>query len=220
MIVFDFDGVLADTPRVKTRAYYDIFATFEGSGSIVDETLSLPETGDRFVKIRRIVGELIEQEIMKTSAGVDDPVSFYADRYNDICEEYASTCREIPGAAIALESLSTRYPLYINSATPLEPLTRILRRRGWMAYINTVFGSSGSKAEVLGTILKRERIEAGDLLYIGDQESDQVSAHEIGCHFLGVTYSEEAFSFPPDCAVDNLIGLSDRIPSLELSKAS
>ena len=149
----------------------------------------------------------IEKEIMETSEGVDELVSLYAERYNDICEEYASRCPEIPGAAIALENLSTRYPFYINSATPSELLTRILRRRGWMPYVSAVFGRAGSKAEVLGTILKRERIYAGDLLYVGDQELDQVGADEIGCHFLGVTYSEEAFSFPQDRAVDHLIGL-------------
>ena len=81
-----------------------------------------------------------------------------------------------------------------------------------MAYFRAVFGSSCSKAEVLGTILEREKINAGDLLYIGDQELDQVGAHEIGCHFLGVTFSEEAFSFAPSCSVDNLMGLSDRDP--------
>lgn len=56
--------------------------------------------------------------------------------------------------------------------------------------------------------------------YHQDQELDQVGAHEIGCHFLGVTFSEEAFSFAPSCSVDNLMGLSDRIPSLELGMAS
>ena len=59
----------------------------------------------------------------------------------------------MPGATETLDELSDKgLLLFINSATPVEPLRRILQLRNWTHFFREVYGVEASKAENLEEI--------------------------------------------------------------------
>jgi phosphoglycolate phosphatase-like HAD superfamily hydrolase len=137
-VVFDFDGVLVDSNAMKRRAYFDIFAPLGPTASIVQGVLASTRDGDRYQVIGRILRELTTTGLLPDVGEQERLLQDYAGRYNAICEDFAATCCEISGASTSLERLAGRYALYINSATPEEPLRRIVARRGWERWFRAV----------------------------------------------------------------------------------
>jgi phosphoglycolate phosphatase-like HAD superfamily hydrolase len=188
-VVFDFDGVLVDSNAVKRQAYFDIFADLGARvTAVVERVLREDVDGDRFDTIRRVLRHL---DVTGPSGGgtattPERLVQRYADCYNEICEDYAATCAEVPGASEALVELGSRYPLYVVSATPQSPLRRIVERRGWSSRFRDVLGRPGSKREHLESIAEREGIRGDGVVMIGDGLRDLLAARAVGCHFVGV----------------------------------
>jgi phosphoglycolate phosphatase-like HAD superfamily hydrolase len=104
-------------------------------------------------------------------------------------------------------------PLYVLSATPEEPLRRIVERRGWTGYFQDVLGRPGSKAEHLRAVLTREGIAGGDLLMVGDGKRDVDAARHVGTRFIGVRSAFNDFDRMPLVLLDDLTALPDLIES-------
>ena len=184
-VVFDFDGVLVDSNAVKRRAYRDIFASTAGSEPVVESVLESNTEDDRFGVIRSILQGL-GLDGLDAPGRLDLLVAEYSDRYNAICEEHAATCAEIPGASAALTRLVTRHPLYVISATPEDPLRRIVQRRGWGRYFRDVLGRPRTKSENLARVIRGEGIAAAKIVFVGDGRRDLDAARQAGCRFVGV----------------------------------
>jgi phosphoglycolate phosphatase-like HAD superfamily hydrolase len=211
-VVFDFDGVLVDSNVVKRRAYRDIFAGTSGSEPIVEAVLQSNSQDDRFGVIRAIL-EGLSAEQRVTPARLDLLVTQYGDRYNVICEEHAATCVEIQGASSALARLAERHPLYIISATPEDPLRRIVKRRGWSRYFQDVLGRPRTKRENLAQVMRREGVEGGQVVFVGDGRQDLDAAREAGCRFVGVRNDFNDFDPAGLTMLDDLYGLVDLVES-------
>ncbi|HEX7336628.1 MAG TPA: HAD family hydrolase [Gemmatimonadales bacterium] len=184
-VVFDFDGVLVDSNAVKRRAYRDIFASVAGSEAVVESVLESNTEDDRFGVIRSIL-ERMGGNGSVTPGRLDALVAEYSERYNAICEEHAATCAEIPGASAALARLAQGHPLYVISATPEDPLRRIVKRRGWKGYFRDVLGRPRTKGENLRRVMQREGIPGGAIIFVGDGRRDLDAARQAGCRFVGV----------------------------------
>ncbi len=183
-LVFDFDGVLVDSNAVKREAYFEALRPVGAPPSLVEKVVNDNRDGDRYVVIREVIrrlpggggaGEVAERRVEEC-----------ADRYNAICEEFTTTCREMEGASGMLARLSARYALYVNSATPEVPLRRVVERRGWRAYFRDVLGRPRTKAENLRDIIAREGLTPTEVVMIGDSAADLDAARACGCAFVGL----------------------------------
>jgi phosphoglycolate phosphatase-like HAD superfamily hydrolase len=186
-IVFDFDGVLVDSNTVKREAYYEIFAEAGPQArGVVKQVLRSDGRSDRYGTIRGILDGLAHLGISPGAGGSDETLAHYAERYNQICEEHAATCPEIPGASATLARLSGRYGLFVISATPEAPLRRIVERRGWAGYFRAVLGGRRSKSDNLAMVLEREQVRGDEVVFVGDGQRDLDAAQGAGCRFIGV----------------------------------
>jgi phosphoglycolate phosphatase-like HAD superfamily hydrolase len=209
-VVFDFDGVLVDSNAVKRRAYWDIFADVPGSGPVVEAVLQSNTEDDRFGVIRAILRGL-SRAGSGTAGEQDLLVAEYGERYNTICEEHAAACAEVPGASSALAHLIKRHALYIISATPEEPLRRIVARRKWSRYFRDVLGRPQTKGENLARVMRREGIEGDRIVFVGDGMRDLQAAREAGCRFVGVRNEFNDFALAGLIMVDDLTGLVELV---------
>lgn len=217
-VVFDFDGVLVDSNAVKRQAYSDIFYGFGQSGmAAVEAVLQTDTEDDRFGIIRAILLRL------RDSPGgeeLDRLVMEYAGRYNAICEEHAALCPEISGASAALRTLAPKQPLYLISATPQDPLQRIVERRGWSAYFRAVLGRPATKQENLARVIQRERIDGSEIVFVGDGRRDLDAARTAGCRFVGVRNRFNDFDPVGLTMIDDLHRLPELIkPAVEVRPA-
>jgi phosphoglycolate phosphatase-like HAD superfamily hydrolase len=208
-VVFDFDGVLVDSNAAKRQAYSDIFSGFGPAGASAVETVLRADTeDDRFGVIRAILRALPDPPAGET---LERLVAEHAERYNLICEEHTATCQEVPGASAALDRLARSRSLYVISATPEEPLRRVVARRGWSAHFRDVLGRPAGKQENLGRVMRRESIDGARIVFVGDGRRDLDAARSSGCHFIGVRNRFNDFDPADLTMIDDLRTLPELI---------
>jgi len=212
-LVFDFDGTLVDSNRVKRQAYFEIFQGLnQDATDVVQMVLSRNPTGNRYDTISRVVEHLTKIGCLRRCTSVPEYVRQYAEDYNKICEEYASTCRTIGEADETLPQLAEHYPLHINSATPQAPLSRIVARRGWTHWFQAVYGGPATKADILRRIATEGGYSRNDVFMIGDDDQDAVGAGEFGCRFIGIAHETSRFNTSPPYTINRIADLFTRIP--------
>jgi phosphoglycolate phosphatase-like HAD superfamily hydrolase len=189
----DFDGVLIDSNAIKHNAYFDIFAGLGDTRAIVESCWTGNQDGNRYQVIACILRQLENVGVLDTNRGWSELIEYYVEKYNTICEAHTATCSEILGASACLPRLAQRYALYINSATPEEPLRRVVRRRQWNSYFRDVLGGPRSKAENLRWVMEREQVDCSSTVFVGDGPQDLVAASTSGCRFIGVRHADNNF---------------------------
>jgi phosphoglycolate phosphatase-like HAD superfamily hydrolase len=193
VIVFDFDGTLVDSNRLKHDAFFKLFPDDTRHAGAVREVLAQIGEASRYDIIAKVLANLDNRQ---------GDVNELADRYNAIVLDGAKRCAEIPGAEHALKSLVASFRLYVSSTTPESPLQEIIRFRGWTGYFAGIFGYPRKKSETLRRILEMENVDAKAALVVGDGQSDREAARENRCHFLHVNATFEFHNFKN--AIENI----------------
>ncbi len=185
VIVFDFDGTLVDSNQLKYNAFFELFPSDSLHKEIVTDVLDEFIEKSRYVILREILKRINRKTINEDD--LDYRVHASAKKYNDIVVDGAKRCKEKPGAKEVLESLSKRYNLYLSSTTPETSLKDIVKHRNWEGFFCDIFGYPNDKTSVLFDIIKRESINPGDLLVVGDGKSDRDSANSVKCEFFRIS---------------------------------
>ena len=193
VIVFDFDGTLIDSNRLKHAAFFQLFPAEDRYRRVVENVLRKHPEESRFVVLEKMLGLLENSERDRLP---DVNVTSLARKYNTIVMEGIKTCAEIRGAADILQRLWKRYVLYLSSTTPESALKEVVAGRGWTKYFEDIFGHPCNKPETLRRIMQRERVPSSAVLVVGDGRSDREAAEETGCFFLDVSDSGLAGIFP------------------------
>jgi len=183
IIVFDFDGTLVDSNRLKHDAFFEVFPADEHHARTVQRVLSEMNEQSRFV----ILEVILQRLGLKKGAGLGRKVKELADRYNEIVISGAKNCPEMPAAETVLKSLSGRYRLYLSSMTPDKELKEIVRFRNWSGYFEDIYGYPHQKSATIQQIMERENARPGQVVVVGDGNSDRQSADANACCFVQVT---------------------------------
>ena len=181
VIVFDFDGTLVESNRLKFDAFFELFPSDKFHNLIIKNALKDFLEESRYVILKEIVRRV--NCLVVNEDELDNRVQELAIKYNDIVVDGAKHCKEKPGAEEALESLSKRYKLYLSSTTPETSLKEIVKHRKWEDFFCGIFGYPNDKASVLFDIIERESIIPDELLVVGDGKSDKDSANSARCGF-------------------------------------
>ncbi len=209
-IVFDFDGVLIDSNHIKREAYFQVFRHLPGSTGIVEQCLREHAHGDRREVITAIIEKIESAEIRRPAL-----LSQYVEAYAQVCDEQIPRCAEQPGASAMLPLLAAGFPLFINSATPRQPLERYVALRGWTHHFKGVYGRPASKVANFETIARQEQLRADTMLFIGDSALDAQAARLFGCAFLG--FRSRGGDLPDDPSI--LRALEELPPRLHLAES-
>ena len=199
--IFDFDGVLADSVEVKTRAFEALYAP-HGPEVAAAVVLHHREHGGmpRREKFRHYEAELLGRPA--DEAKLDRLCA----AFSALVLEGVVDAEEIPGALAFLQRWHGRVPLFVNSATPDAELAVILRRRGLSRYFEAAYGSDRTKAENLAAILALGGFAPEKTLFFGDALSDYSAAQSCGTRFLGIAPRPDSplvrLDPPPPCCRD------------------
>ncbi|WP_240454100.1 HAD family hydrolase [Halomonas sp. NO4] len=209
-LVFDFDGVILDSARLKRQAFADLYAE-EPEEQRRDVVAYLERRGGqpREVKFRHIEGRILGRE-----AG-DARIQALCRRFKARVEQRLLEAPAIPGALAFLERWAERVPLYLLSATPETELQAITAQRGLDRYFLEVIGAPPDKVTGLRNLLVRRDHAPGATVMIGDSYNDYRAARSNGTAFIGVTTDPAASPFPGDVVTTtDLTGLETALARL------
>jgi phosphoglycolate phosphatase-like HAD superfamily hydrolase len=173
-VVFDFDGTLVLSNALKREGFFAIAADFSAGRAAMSSILAA-QPGDRYAICNAFARHY----------GADGAI--LAAKYSAWCESQILVCPERTGATPILRRLRDRnLRIYVNSATPEEPLRTVIAKRYPVGTFDGVLGGHGAKVANLHRVLAAEAMSPDNLLMVGDGIDDRDAATEIGCDFVGV----------------------------------
>lgn len=185
ILVFDFDGVLADSVDIKADAFSELYSPY--GSEIVEQVVAhhLANGGmSRFDKFNYY------HNVYLNMKGVQFDMDGLANQFSKIVMDKVIACPEIPGAEKFIQENILQHKCYINSATPQNEIRQIVSARGLQKYFFTVLGSPTSKAENLKKIRKSNpNVPSSGFLFFGDALSDLEAARNNNFDFIGITGS-------------------------------
>jgi phosphoglycolate phosphatase-like HAD superfamily hydrolase len=214
-IVFDFDGTLVDSNAIKRDAYFEVTRRFGNVRGLVEETLGVSR-GDRAANLREILERLAREGKLPPEKSCVEWLSLLVGEYAEWCEARIRVSPEIPGAQSALEQLTAAgLPLFVNSATPTEPLRRVVELRKLHHFFRGIYGAPATKTENLAAIRRETNLPFSSFLVVGDGEEDRLAAERMGAAFFGVVGTGGGFSkLPPVTASDLHVLVDFAIPKI------
>ena len=178
---FDFDGVLADSVEVKTKAFAKIFEPYghKTQAKVVEHHRNYGGM-TRQDKFRHYYAEFLNKPLHDTE------MKRLCKAFSSIVVDRVIASPEIPGAEDFLKKWYKTLPCFVVSATPDEEILKIVNKRGWRDYFHEILGSSMSKRKNLELLLKKYYLEPEKCLFFGDAESDYRASMACCVNFVGI----------------------------------
>ncbi len=193
LLIFDFDGVIADSVHVKTEAFAKLYSEF--GESVVQKVVDfhMQNCGmSRFDKIRYFHGELLGTEV------TDQLVQLWANRFAGMVVDGVIAAAEIPGLRKFLDFChDNKKTCAVNSAAPESEIVEILKRRGLSGNFEMILGSPQSKADNLSELLETLETNVENAVFFGDAVNDYEAAKQVNIDFIGINYHFDSKDFFP-----------------------
>ncbi|MFH1772676.1 MAG: HAD family hydrolase [Candidatus Omnitrophota bacterium] len=185
-ILFDFDGVIAESVDVKTEAFR---ALFECYPEYVDEIVDFHVKNggmSRYDKFKYYYSTIIKEDLTK-------------ERFLSLCDQFSNLVVEkvisapfVKGAKELIDKCSLKFDLFIVSGTPDKEIKKIVKGRGLGGYFKGVFGSPSTKAKLIGDILEDLKLNPCEAVFIGDAVNDLKAAKNTGVKFIARIIEDNA----------------------------
>lgn len=180
-IIFDFDGVVLDSVRVKTSAFKKLFKDFPQDK--VEQLLYYhQEHGgvSRYVKIKYFFEQIMKQIIS------DDKVILYSNKYSELTKDELSDSKYlIEDSHKFIVKNFKKYKMHIASGADENDLLHICEKLSLTKYFISIHGSPLLKENIISNILKNNNYDKKETCVIGDSVDDYESAVKNGVQFFG-----------------------------------
>ena len=184
---FDFDGVLADSVEMKSKAFAKIFESYGPRiQSMVVDHHRKNGGMTRKEKFRHYYAEFLNRTLE------NDEMQGLCNLFSSLVVDAVVSCPEIPGVTSFLERWHKRVPCFVVSATPDDEIEIIEKKRGLGDYFQKVLGSERSKRDNVKMILDKYKINPQKSLFFGDAESDYRAARMCHVDFIGIVPGNKA----------------------------
>ena len=197
-LVFDCDGVVLNSNKIKTQAFYEATKHLghESAQALVDYHV---QNGgiSRYVKFEYFINEILKQALDQTI------LNDLLNRFSQAVKQGLMTCEVAEG----LDQLKAKTPdanwLIVSGGDQTE-LKQVFTERGLDHYFEGgIFGSPDTK----DTILARE-IANGTItrpaLFLGDSKYDYQAAKTAGLDFVFLSGWTEVYDWTSWCEENNI----------------
>ncbi len=187
-IFWDFDGVIKDSVKIKSKAYLGLFenASEEIKSKIQDHHLKFGGIS-RFKKI----------PLYMEWAGINvtkESTEEYIQKFATIVEDAVVSSPWISGVEHLLFSKNRNQMYFVFTGTPQSEIESILRRLSLDKIFDGVYGAPTEKKDAIQIVLSMFNLSASDCLMIGDSETDLLAADQTGVKFWLRSDGDDEFS--------------------------
>jgi HAD superfamily hydrolase (TIGR01549 family) len=179
-ILFDFDGVLAESMNIKTEAFAKLFESY-GEEIVKKVVKHHIENGgiSRYKKIKYYYTEYLNMPLS------ENELNDKAKQFSDLVVKKVIEAPWVKGAKKFLEQHHKIADLYIVSGIPQEEIELIVKEREMKKYFKGVYGTPDTKPVHSRRIISKNGYDLEKVLYIGDSLSDYNDAKKANIKFLG-----------------------------------
>ncbi|MDW5377594.1 HAD hydrolase-like protein [Halomonas sp. HP20-15] len=191
-LVFDCDGVILDSARLKRSAFADFYRDEpEPLRQAIRAYLARGGGQPRDVKFHHIEAHILGRPISEAR------IRALSRAFAEHIESRVAEAPMLPGAHEFLERWRDRRPLFLLSATPQAELRRVIAQRGLSGLFDDVLGAPPDKVNGLRNLLDHHGFDAARTVMIGDSYNDYRAARSNGTHFVGILADDASHSpFP------------------------
>jgi phosphoglycolate phosphatase-like HAD superfamily hydrolase len=189
LFFWDFDGVIKESIKVKTQAYFKLFEPFG---------LDVAEKVRQHHEINAGISRFDKMPLYLQWAGLT-PTKFHVDEY---CEQFSYKVLQgvidAPWVAGVEEYLRTnphKQDFVLTSATPQGELERILHALDLTKCFVDIYGAPTPKQEAIRKMLHARDIDPSNSLMIGDAQADLDAATVNQVPFLLRRHSDNSRVF-------------------------
>lgn len=199
--IFDCDGVLLDSNKIKITAMKDALECLNLDADTVNKCLDY--FSDNFGKSRYHHVDFFINNFLSEDFMLDDCVDFK----NNLLEKYTKNVDEsyidaavLPGVRNILSDLTGRS--FVASGTEQQQLRTVLNLKDLGSYFLDILGSPSRKVDIVSNVLARYPVDFSAVM-IGDSVADFEAAIDNNIDFLGVSgYSNTPGLLKKLCAMN------------------
>ena len=184
-IIFDFDGVILDSNKIKSNAFTNLFKDKNKNQENLDMIIRYHKDNmgiSRNKKIKFYYENILKQKI--TNKEVDKIASDYSKLvFNKIIKT-----KFISGSKYFLSKNFKRYLFFVSSGTPENELINICEKRKIDKYFTGIYGSPDNKEKHIKRIMKKNSLKENEVIFIGDALADYNAAVKNKIFFIGINY--------------------------------
>ena len=172
-IIFDFDGVIAESVNVKTVAFQKIYQQY--GNEVVSKVIKhhLSNGGiSRFEKFKlyhnNFLGiKLKKQQLMELS-----------DEFSKLVVQNVIDAPYVPGAFEFIKNNYKNYDYFISTGTPQDEMINIINKKQLNNYFNSIYGSPEEKTKHVKKIIYENAYSKDEVIFIGDADTDILAAKD------------------------------------------
>ena len=204
-IIFDFDGVIAESVQVKTDAFASLYEKY--GDNIVTKVIEHHEANggmSRFEKIKLYHGFYLNKAI--TNEEIED----LANQFSKLVVRKVIDSPYVPGVFKYIQKCYEKYNLFISTGTPTNEIKQILMGRGIVEYFIEIYGSPEKKSVHLSKIMFKYNYYPNELIFYGDAATDIDAAEKANIPFVLIknSFNEELVNSFKGEIIRNFLGLS------------
>ena len=191
-IIFDFDGVVVESGKIKTQAFAELYRP-HGEDIVAAVVQFHTQNGgmSRYRKFRHFQQHFLNKPPLTEAEEKQLDI-----RFSELVVEAVIAAEAVPGAVELIRQQAGRIPLFIASGTPETELKVIVERRGLTPYFTEVRGAPALKKTIIAEILSAHALSPESVLMIGDAMSDLEGAQANSTAFLGRVFPGDPNPFP------------------------
>jgi len=178
-IIFDFDGVIAESVQVKTDAFVSIYEQY--GDNIVKKIIEHHEANGGMSRYKKIK---LYHESFLNKAITNEEIEQLADKFSKLVVKKVIDSPYVPGVIEYIQKCYKKYKLFISTGTPTEEMIKILEGRKIAQYFTRVFGSPEAKTIHLHNILSKYDLQPEELIFYGDSNTDLEAAKSKNIAFV------------------------------------
>ena len=179
-IIFDFDGVIANSVDIKTEAFASIYRSF---GDQIVEKVVLHHKNNagvsRFDKFKYYHKEYLGIEI-----NIDE-INNLSKEFQNLVLQKVIDAPFINGTLNFLNKFYDKIPMYVISATPNDEICYIVEKKNLSKYFKSVHGSPKDKSYWTSHIINKYYYNPNNMIFVGDGLQDHDAAKNNNLNFVG-----------------------------------
>jgi phosphoglycolate phosphatase-like HAD superfamily hydrolase len=210
-ILFDFDGVIADSLDVKSQAFYNMYLPYGEEIAKQVRQHHMDNGGmSRFEKFKLYHKIHLNQEI------TEDKVMELASQFSELVVQGVIESPYVKGVNEFIKDYYEVMDFFIITGTPTDEMKEIAEAKGIRQYFKEIFGSPESKGNWVKHIMDKYGYQAGECVFIGDALSDYKAATENDILYILRQHSnnQELFAGKELIRIDDFTNFSSLIKTL------